>query len=278
MDTQEQSTDNTTDSSQQSTINNSENKEEDTEQTAKQETQEIGNGIEEEIKKDQEEVETLRQAQGLKEMEQKISPEIERPAEEFTEEPINEKTSEEDIPLTPFDKGESEKDKSPTLFPSCPPCPSCPESKTEIREVIKEVPIIQVIKEVPMIKEVVKEVIKEVPVEKIITKEVPKEVIKEVIKEVKVEVCSEEEVEKRLKQKARDISGLGVRARQAKREENLERILQLVQKKKKITNDDVQKLLRVADTTATNYLTVLIKRGQIKVFGRRAGSFYELGH
>ncbi len=55
------------------------------------------------------------------------------------------------------------------------------ESKTIVKEVVKEVPVEvvkEIIKEVPV--EVVKEVIKEVPVEKIVEKEVIKEVVKEV--------------------------------------------------------------------------------------------------
>ena len=63
-------------------------------------------------------------------------------------------------------------------------------------EVIKEVQVpVEVIKEVPV--EVVREVVKEVPVEVVreVVKEVPVEVVKEVIKEVPVEVVKEVPVE-----------------------------------------------------------------------------------
>jgi len=77
-------------------------------------------------------------------------------------------------------------------------------NQTEVKEVIKEVPV-EVVKEVPVeiIKEVEKpieikvpvEVIKEVQVPVEVIKEVPVEVVKEVIKEVPVEVVKEVPVE-----------------------------------------------------------------------------------
>ncbi len=76
-----------------------------------------------------------------------------------------------------------------------------PIIKTEIKEVIKEVPIEkevikEVIKEVP----IEKEVIKEVPVEKVVIKEVPKIVEKEVIKEVKVPVYPKDQTKVTIKE------------------------------------------------------------------------------
>ncbi|MCY4114930.1 MAG: von Willebrand factor type A domain-containing protein [Chloroflexi bacterium] len=74
---------------------------------------------------------------------------------------------------------------------------------TEVREVIKEVPVEtvvtkEVIKEVPVETVVTREVIKEVPVEAVVEKVVTQEVIKEVVKEVEVirEVPVERVVEK----------------------------------------------------------------------------------
>lgn len=51
-------------------------------------------------------------------------------------------------------------------------------------------------------------------------------------------------------------------------EENKKKIVELLQKKPKITNDGVQKLLGVSDATATRYLDELEKEGRIKQVGR----------
>ncbi|MDP3696540.1 MAG: hypothetical protein Q8R55_00740 [Candidatus Taylorbacteria bacterium] len=49
----------------------------------------------------------------------------------------------------------------------------------------------------------------------------------------------------------------------------------LVVKKRKITNDDVQKLLHVSDATATRYLKELVRQDQLKQSNAGRGSVYE---
>ena len=55
----------------------------------------------------------------------------------------------------------------------------------------------------------------------------------------------------------------------------LEKIVQLAQKRGRIVNDDVEKLLHVSNATATRYLSMLVKSGQLKRFGTRGGAWYE---
>ena len=64
--------------------------------------------------------------------------------------------------------------------------------------------------------------------------------------------------------------GLLVKARakiQTKKQLRLERIMTLSEKKKEITNDDVDKLLHCSDATARRYLNELVKQGNIKRIG-----------
>ena len=63
-----------------------------------------------------------------------------------------------------------------------------------------------------------------------------------------------------------------VRARKAER---LEKIVALAKEKGSITNDDVEKLLKVSDATATNYLRELVKAGRLKRSGARFHEHYE---
>jgi ribosomal protein S25 len=55
---------------------------------------------------------------------------------------------------------------------------------------------------------------------------------------------------------------------QDRKRKKLEKILELLDVKKKITNDEVEKLLHVSDATATRYLSELEKKGTIKQVGR----------
>lgn len=57
------------------------------------------------------------------------------------------------------------------------------------------------------------------------------------------------------------------KARTRKKEENKDKILTVLQRKNKITNDEVQSLLGVSDATATRYLGELEKNGKIKQIG-----------
>ena len=59
-------------------------------------------------------------------------------------------------------------------------------------------------------------------------------------------------------------------------EAQLAKIIEFVKKHKKITNDDIEKLLHVSDATATRYLELLIKRGILKKEGGGRGVHYIL--
>ncbi len=87
--------------------------------------------------------------------------------------------------------------------------------------------------------------------------------------------CTENEIKEAIKKRIRTLSEQGVAARRFRKEENLQKILKLIQKKKKITNDNVQKFLRVSDATAVNCLNILLKRELIKAFGKKKGVFYK---
>ncbi len=56
---------------------------------------------------------------------------------------------------------------------------------------------------------------------------------------------------------------------QFRKRKKLERILAEVGKSGKITNDEVEKLLRVSDKTAERYLSQLVKEGKIKTNGMK---------
>src|SRR3989344_6494758 len=55
----------------------------------------------------------------------------------------------------------------------------------------------------------------------------------------------------------------------------LNKLIQLAQKKQIITNDDVQKLLRVSDATATRYLVKLVQQGRITRVGSPHDAKYQ---
>jgi len=57
-------------------------------------------------------------------------------------------------------------------------------------------------------------------------------------------------------------------ARGRKKKEAKEKILKLLKEKKRITNDDVQNLVKVSDATATRYLDDLEKEGKILQQGK----------
>ncbi len=56
--------------------------------------------------------------------------------------------------------------------------------------------------------------------------------------------------------------------REKEREANKQKILNLLEKKGELVNDDVQGLLSVSDATATRYLDELEKDGKIKQVGK----------
>lgn len=61
-----------------------------------------------------------------------------------------------------------------------------------------------------------------------------------------------------------------------KKQKNLDKIMLFIKETKMITNIDVQRLCRVSQSTATNYLTELEKKGMIKQQGVRGGAKYTL--
>jgi len=79
--------------------------------------------------------------------------------------------------------------------------------------------------------------------------------------------------------RTRDVGSLE-QARQArtnKKNEAKDKILELVKEQGKINNDDVEKLLGVSDSTATNYLDELEQEGKIVQQGDVGrGVFYTL--
>lgn len=111
-------------------------------------------------------------------------------------------------------------------------------------------------------------------IEKIVEKEVIKQVPVEVVKEVKV--VDEEELDRRLKNKLKAISSLGVAKRREKRKKGLEKIMSLVERKGRVTNEMVERLLKVSDATATSYLAELLREGRLKTEGAKKRPVYTL--
>jgi len=63
---------------------------------------------------------------------------------------------------------------------------------------------------------------------------------------------------------------------QFRKRAKLEKIMALAQKESKITNDEVQKLLRVSDKTAERYLGQLVKQGRLRRVGPANNAFYQV--
>lgn len=59
---------------------------------------------------------------------------------------------------------------------------------------------------------------------------------------------------------------------QDRKRKKLDKILEALTAKGKITNDEVEKLLRVSDATATRYLTTLEQQGKIQQVGKTGKS------
>lgn len=59
-----------------------------------------------------------------------------------------------------------------------------------------------------------------------------------------------------------------------KREENLQKVLELAREKDEIRNDDVQYALGVSDATATRYLDELENQGKLVSSGSKKGTIY----
>ena len=59
------------------------------------------------------------------------------------------------------------------------------------------------------------------------------------------------------------------------RQKKLDNLMLMAQKKRMITNDDVQKLLRVSDATATRYLVKLVEQGRLVRAGNLRDAKYQ---
>jgi len=62
---------------------------------------------------------------------------------------------------------------------------------------------------------------------------------------------------------------------QFRKAKKLDKVLALARERGNIANDDVQKLLRVSDATATRYLVALVKSGKLKRAGHPRHARYE---
>ncbi len=71
---------------------------------------------------------------------------------------------------------------------------------------------------------------------------------------------------------ARDLTVKARAVIQSRKRKKLDKILTLIDKKKNIGNDDVEKLLHVSDATATRYLAQLEKEGKIIQVGKTGKS------
>lgn len=73
----------------------------------------------------------------------------------------------------------------------------------------------------------------------------------------------------------RELLGKARNAIQSRKRKKLDQILILLTKQKQVTNDEVEKLLHVSDSTATRYLEILEKENKIQQQGKTGkGVFY----
>jgi len=63
---------------------------------------------------------------------------------------------------------------------------------------------------------------------------------------------------------------------QSRKHDRLEKIMEMAKEKRVVVNDDVEKLLKVSNATATRYLNELVKTGRLKRFGAKRHEKYEL--
>lgn len=71
---------------------------------------------------------------------------------------------------------------------------------------------------------------------------------------------------------AREDAIKGNERKRARVREKIEKLMTEIDKRGKVTNDDVEKLLHVSDATATRYLSELEKEGKIKQIGKTGRS------
>ena len=60
-----------------------------------------------------------------------------------------------------------------------------------------------------------------------------------------------------------DLPARGLAARRAREQAKLDKLLAFVREKGSVENDDVQKLLRISDATASRYVSKLVKNGSL---------------
>lgn len=73
-------------------------------------------------------------------------------------------------------------------------------------------------------------------------------------------------------------SSVGLHMREvvrARKQARIEKIMELAKEKRVIVNDDVEKLLKVSDATATRYLNTLVLAARLKRIGHDGGAKYE---
>ena len=61
---------------------------------------------------------------------------------------------------------------------------------------------------------------------------------------------------------------------QEKKQKKLDKIMELLNTKDKVSNADVEKLFRVSDATATRYLSALQKEGKLRKVGKTGRSVF----
>ncbi len=62
--------------------------------------------------------------------------------------------------------------------------------------------------------------------------------------------------------------------REEKKQQNKRQIIEILEKKGRITNQEVEKALKVSDATATRYLDELEKEGRVIQKGEAKGTYY----
>jgi len=67
-----------------------------------------------------------------------------------------------------------------------------------------------------------------------------------------------------------------VKAQSAKKQENKEAIVQYMREHGKIANNDAERLLKVSDATATNYMEELEQEGIVEQMGQGRSVYYQL--
>lgn len=103
--------------------------------------------------------------------------------------------------------------------------------------------------------------------------EPPKESEVKVTEPEKPEVDVEEGVKKQLDEKVDELLKKANEKRKQKREDNLNQIIELA-RKKEINNQDVRNFLQVSQSTASSYLSELIKNGKLKSEGKGKARIY----